>query len=75
MSDLPVSNFWVFYQVLIERAIAINFVNYNCAFRLGDVSQKRESCDRLNMLRELEKLSIQKSGIANKLKIEKQMGR
>ena len=75
MSNLPFKNFWVFYQALMERVIAINCAGHSGAFKLDDVSQKSLSSGRLDKLRELEKLGIQKAGIANKLKIEKQMGR
>lgn len=70
-------NFLSFYKSLTERVIALN-----CAVQSGRyerymagniVNEPSES--RLERLRELERLNLQKIEIANKLKKEKQMGR
>jgi hypothetical protein len=69
--------FLSFYKSLSERVIAVN-----CAVHSG--RYEREAGDsaggdlregRLDRLRELEKLTLRKSEIANKLKGERQMGR
>ena len=79
VSALPFTNFWRFYQALMERVIAIN-----CAFHSGDFKldvlstnegASNQGTGRLEKLRELEKLNVQKAEIANKLRSEKQMGR
>lgn len=79
VSVLPFTDFWRFYQALMERVIAVN-----CAFHSGDFKlynhhsiggALNQGVGRLEKLRELEKLDVQKAEIANKLKKEKQMGR
>ncbi len=73
--NLPFQNFWQFYQALNQRVIAINCASHSGKFSLGDTSQPTTANDRLNMLRDLEKLEAEKSDVSNKLKKEKQMGR
>lgn len=79
VSALPFTDFWRFYRALMERVIAIN-----CAFHSGDFKldvlstnggTSNQGAGRLEKLRELEKLDVQKAEIANRLKKEKQMGR
>ncbi|MCU7839416.1 MAG: DUF4391 domain-containing protein [Candidatus Thiodiazotropha sp. (ex Troendleina suluensis)] len=74
VSNLPFKNFFIFYQALMQRVIAINCANHSHVFALEEVGQKK-SDNRLEKLRELEKLDSQKSEIVNKLSKEKQMGR
>lgn len=77
INNFSFANFLSFYKSLTERVIAIN-----CAAHSGryerDVTENIEhkpSESRLERLRELEKLNLQKTEIANKLKKEKQIGR
>jgi hypothetical protein len=74
ISDLPFKNFFVFYQSLMQRVIAISCASHSHVFTLEQTHYKSPS-NRLEKLRELEKLSSQKSEIVNKLSKEKQMGR
>jgi len=79
ISNLPFKNFLVFYQAVVQRVIAIKCASHNSEFRLhkdsSDELDKNEFDNRLERLRELEKLDSQKSEIVNKLSKEKQMGR
>lgn len=75
ITDLPFTNFWHFYQALMDRVIAINCASHNGVFTLDTQSSKEQGIGRLEKLRELEKLDAQKWKIANKLKKERQMGR
>jgi hypothetical protein len=77
INSFSFANCLSFYKSLTERVIAIS-----CAAHSGHY--ERESAEikdtkpregRLDRLRELEKLNLQKAEIANKLKKEKQMGR
>ncbi|HNP50533.1 MAG TPA: DUF4391 domain-containing protein [Nitrosomonas nitrosa] len=72
MSNLPFKNFWNFYQALMERVIAMNCAHHSGSFTLASDNKQK---NRLEILRELEKLDAQKAEIANKLKKEKQMGK
>lgn len=75
VTALPFTDFWRFYQALMQRVIAINCAIYSGDFKL-DVHGTSDQCKgRLEKLRELEKLDVQKAEIANRLKKEKQMGR
>lgn len=74
ITELPFKNFWVFYQALMARVIASKCSVHSGSYTLED-SRKTEGNSRLESLRELEKLDIQKSEFANKLKKEKQMGK
>ena len=74
ITELPFKDFWVFYQALMTRVIASNCAVHSGSFTLQS-NIKEEGNSRLNKLRELEKLDIQKSEFANKLKKEKQMGK
>lgn len=75
ITDLPFTNFWRFYQALMDRVIAINCASHNGVFTLVTEKDQDQRIGRLEKLRELEKLDAQKWEIANKLKKEKQMGR
>lgn len=79
VSSLPFTDFWRFYQALMERVIAINCAIHSGDFKLDVLSTNgiasNQGAGRLEKLRELEKLHVQKAEIANKLKKEKQMGR
>ncbi|MEQ8693050.1 MAG: DUF4391 domain-containing protein [Pseudomonadales bacterium] len=75
VSTLPFTDFWRFYQALIERVIAINCAFHSGDFKLDVPGSSDQGAGRLEKLRELEKLDVQKSELANKLKKEKQMGR
>ncbi|MCG7983368.1 MAG: DUF4391 domain-containing protein [Candidatus Thiodiazotropha lotti] len=75
VTGLPFSDFWHFYQALMDRVIAINCASHNGVFTLSTDKDSYQRPDRLEMLRELEKLDAQKAEFANKLKKEKQMGR
>ena len=79
VSALPFTDFWRFYQALMERVITINCAIHSGDFKLDVLSTNggtsNQGAGRLEKLRELEKLDIQKAEIANKLKKEKQMGR
>ena len=79
VSALPFTDFWRFYQALMERVIAINCALHSGDFKLDMLSTNGGAPNwgtgRLEKLRELEKLNVQKAEIANKLRSEKQMGR
>ncbi len=75
IGNLPFKNFWIFYQALMERVIAINCAYHSGSFNLVDDNKQQVNQNRLEMLRELEKLDTQKAEITNKLKKEKQMGK
>lgn len=75
VTALPFTDFWCFYQALIERVIAINCATHSGDFKLDVHGSSDQGAGRLEKLRELEKLDAQKAEIANKLKKEKQMGR
>lgn len=79
VTALPFTDFWRFYQALMERVIAINCAIHSGDFKLDALSTNgstsNQGNDRLGKLRELAKLDTQKTEIANKLKKEKQMGR
>ena len=75
ITALPFTNFWRFYQALMERVIAINCASHSGDFKLDVHGSTDQSAGRLEKLRELEKLDVQKTELANKLKKQKQMGR
>ena len=75
ITELPFKDFWRFYQALMDRVIAINCARHSGVFSLDLEVHPDEGSGRLGKLRELEKLDIQKTELANKLKKEKQMGR
>ncbi len=75
MSNLPFKNFWNFYQALMERVIAMNCAYNSGSFTLAGDNRQQINKNRLEMLRELEKLDAQKTEITNKLKKEKQIGK
>jgi len=72
---LPYTDFWHFYQALMERVIAINCAFHSGDFKLDVRGSTDQSAGRLEKLRELEKLDVQKTELANNLKKQKQMGR
>lgn len=75
VTALPFTDFWSFYQALMDRVIALNCACHNGVFQLEPGAPSKSSKNRLEGLRELEKLNSQKSELANKLKKEKQMGK
>lgn len=75
VTALPFTDFWRFYQALMERVVAINCAIHSGDFKLDVHDSSNQGAGRLEKLRELEKLDVQKAEIANKLKKEKQMGR
>lgn len=75
VTALPFTDFWRFYQALMERVIAINCAIHSGDFKLDVHGTSNQGNGRLEKLRELEKLNTLKTEIANKLKKEKQMGR
>lgn len=70
-------SFLSFYKSLTDRVIAINCASHSGSYEQGAVDniENKPSEGRLERLRELEKLNLQKTEIANKLKKEKRMGR
>lgn len=78
INNLPFTNFFAFYQALIERLVAIKCAEHSGDYSLekaSDLNEKTSSTARLDRLRELEKLETQRSEISNKLKKIKQMGK
>lgn len=74
LSGLPFNNFYIFYRAIAKRVIAVICSEYSNVFSL-DGGADKGSGNRLDKLRELEKLTAKKSELANKLKKEKQMGK
>ncbi|ATS51872.2 DUF4391 domain-containing protein [Xanthomonas citri pv. phaseoli var. fuscans] len=70
-------NFLSFYISLSERVIAINCAAHSGRYErnVTENIENKPNESRLERLRELEKLNLQKTEIANKLKKEMQMGR
>ena len=75
ITALPFTDFWRFYQALMERVIAINCAIHSGDFKLDVHGTSHQGNGRLEKLRELEKLDTRKAEIANELKKEKQMGK
>jgi hypothetical protein len=83
ISRLPFTNFFIFYQALIERVVALKCAEHSGIFSIEntsnltqkDPSEKVLNTVRLDRLRKLEKLESQRSEISNKLKKIKQMGK
>jgi len=75
LTALPFTDFWRFYQALMERVIAINCANHSGEFKLDVHGTSVQITGRLEKLRELEKLEVKKTEITNKLKNEKQIGK
>lgn len=77
INSFSFANCLSFYKSLTERVIAINCATHSGRYEresaLGEDTKSREG--RLDQLRELERLTLQKTEIANKLKKERQMGR
>ncbi|WP_282376804.1 DUF4391 domain-containing protein [Pseudomonas sp. PS01302] len=77
INSFSFANFLSFYKSLRERVIAINCATHSGRYErdvVGNIESK-PSESRLERLREFERLNLQKSEIANKLKKEKQLGR
>ena len=77
INSFSFANFLSFYKSLNERVIAINCAAHSGRYEwevVGNIENK-PSESRLERLRELERLNLQKSEIVNKLKKEKQLGR
>ncbi len=74
LNDLPSNNFYLFYQAIAKRVIALICAEHSNVFSLDDGADKGSE-NRLDKLRELEKLTATKSEMTNKLKKEKQMGK
>lgn len=74
INNLSFKNFWEFYKSLTDRVIALNCAEHSGSFML-EQGAKANGGDRLTKLKELERLDLQKTELANKLKGEKQMGR
>jgi len=71
LQNLDFKNFFVFYQGLMDRVVALN-----CALHSGRFSlEGRAVSDKLRLLKELERLEAKKLGLVHKLKKERQMGR
>lgn len=77
INSFSFANFLSFYKSLTERVIAINCAAHSGRYErdMADNIENKPSESRLERLRELEKLNLQKTEIANKLKKEKQLGR
>ncbi|MFP6861426.1 DUF4391 domain-containing protein [Pseudomonas sp.] len=77
INSFSFTNFLSFYKSLSERVIAINCAAHSGRYErdVADNIENKQSEGRLERLRELEKLNLQKTEIANKLKKERQMGR
>lgn len=77
INSFSFTNCLSFYKSLSERVIAINCAVHSGRYERGgaDNIENKPSEGRLERLRELEKLNLQKTEIANKLKKERQMGR
>ena len=74
LTGLPFNNFYFFYQAIAKRVVAVICAEHSNVFSLDD-GANRGSENRLDKLRELEKLTAKKSELANKLKKERQMGK
>ncbi|MFP3865923.1 DUF4391 domain-containing protein [Pseudomonas capeferrum] len=77
INSFSFTNFLSFYKSLAERVIAMNCATHSGRYERGatDNIESKPSEGRLERLRKLERLNLQKSEIANKLKKEKQLGR
>lgn len=77
INSFSFANFLSFYKSLADRVIASNCASHSGRYEQGaaDNIENKPGEGRLERLRELEKLNLKKSEIANKLKKEKQLGR
>lgn len=77
INSFSFTNYLSFYKSLTERVIAINCATHSGRYVRGapDNIESKPREGRLERLREIERLNLQKSEIANKLKKEKQLGR
>ncbi|WP_088742657.1 DUF4391 domain-containing protein [Cobetia sp. QF-1] len=74
INNLSFKNFWDFYKSFTKRVIAINCAEHSGLFSLGEAGEPEQG-GRLGKLKELERLEVHKTELANRLKKEKQMGR
>lgn len=78
ISNLPFTNFFAFYQALIERVVAVKCTVHSGEFSISNESLSNNGASRatrLEKLRRLDKLESQRTEISNKLKKIKQMGK
>lgn len=77
INSFSFANFLSFYKSLADRVIAINCASHSGRYEQGEADsiENKPSEARLERLRELEKLNLKKTEIANRLKKEKQLGR
>ena len=78
ISRLPFTNFFAFYQAIIERTVAIKCAEHSGSFSIASPdsqAQKPEGIARLECLRKLERLESKRLEISNKLKKIKQIGK
>jgi len=78
ITKLPFTNFFAFYQAIVERAVAIKCAEHSGNFSIENPNnpiQESARTARLEHLRELERLESKRSEISNKLKKIKQMGK
>ena len=77
INSFSFTNFLSFYKNLTDRVIANNCAVHSGRYErdMADNIVSKPSESRLERLRELEKLNLQKAEIANKLKKERQIGR
>lgn len=78
INSLPFTNFFAFYQAIIERVVAIKCAEHSGNFSIespNSSAQKPAGATRLECLREVERLEAKRSEILNKLKKIKQMGK
>ena len=74
LTGLPFNNFYLFYQAIAKRVVAVICAEHSNVFSLDEGASKGSE-NRLDKLREFDKLTANKSELANKLKKEKQMGK
>jgi hypothetical protein len=78
INNLSFTNFFAFYQAIIERVVAIKCAEHSGNFSIespNSSAQKPAGATRLECLREVERLEAKRSEISNKLKKIKQMGK
>lgn len=79
LSDFRVSNFsfrnlYAFYQDAVERIIALNCASHSGRYESPSEKTKPKA-DRLEALRQMEKLHQERAEVRNKLKKEKNLGK
>lgn len=79
ISKLPFSNFFAFYQALIDSVVALKCADLTGTFSLRDKSEGHskngKAGSRVETLREIEKLELHRTETINKVKKVKQMGK